>query len=117
VKVSRPGTARSTGPALTPQSLASSREERPTAGSARVPTGIERGGRGSGPGFSPPLPTKHDYTNLVGTMSTAPPALLSAGFAALLEPIKLAAPGVGRLQHDAPALGRPVDTALLERPG
>ena len=36
-----------------------------------------------------------------------------------LEPraFKLAAPGVGRLLDDAPALGRPVDIAPFERPG
>jgi hypothetical protein len=50
-------------------------------------------------------------------MLSAPPAMLLAGFAALLDPIKLAAPGAGRLQRDAPVLGRPVDTSLRERPG
>jgi hypothetical protein len=88
--------------------------------SFRNASSARAGGNGpsgsAGRSSSPPLPTKHDF-NLLGTMSTAPPALLSAGFAALLEPIRLAAPGVGRLQHDAPALGRPVDTALRERPG
>jgi hypothetical protein len=63
-----------------------------------------------------PLPSRHNL-NLIGTMSSAPPALLPAAFAALLAPIELAAPGVGRLQHDAPVLGRPVDISLRERPG
>jgi hypothetical protein len=45
------------------------------------------------------------------------PALLPAAFAVRPEPIELAVPGVGRLQRDAPILGRSVDTSLRERPG
>jgi hypothetical protein len=108
--VSHPGVLRSTRAG--PTAPLASGNGRPIVVGAKSTAPSRPGGRPS----EPPLPTKHDF-NLIGTLSTAPPALLSAGFAALLEPIKLAAPGVGRLQHDAPALGRPADAALRERPG
>lgn len=43
--------------------------------------------------------------------------LTGAWFALQPRAFKLAAPGVGRLLDDAPALGRPVDTSPFERPG
>jgi hypothetical protein len=47
-----------------------------------------------------------------------PAAGLSAAWFALQpRAFKLAAPGVGRLLDQAPALGRPVDIAPFERPG
>jgi len=41
----------------------------------------------------------------------------SGAFADLTRPLKLAAPGVGRLLDYAPTLGRSVDIAAFERPG
>jgi hypothetical protein len=88
----------------------------PSSLSQPQPLRLAAGSSPSAPAPQAPLPSKHNF-NLLGSMSTAPPGLLLAGFAALLEPIKLAAPGVGRLQRDAPVLGRPVEASLRERPG
>jgi hypothetical protein len=64
-----------------------------------------------------PLPWKHDNLNFAGSTAAVPGGLLPAAFAVRPEPMELAVPGVGRLQRDAPILGRSVDTSLRERPG
>jgi hypothetical protein len=52
-----------------------------------------------------------------GAGSGAASAPSGAWYALQPRTEKLAAPGVGRLLEDAPALGQPVDTAPFERPG
>jgi hypothetical protein len=98
----------SAGPSILPQAPASTSAP---SRSQSVATGP------SATAGQAPLPFKHDNLNFGGMTAAAPGGLLPAAFAVRPEPIELAAPGVGRLQRDAPILGRSVDTSLRERPG